>query len=81
MKASIQLYFDACNIAHPLKSKRSLSSGDDGIFIFPYSLKISKITSNCKKRASPNVSNYGPLSLLLTITKLYEGIIHNQLII
>ena len=46
MTASIQLYFDACNIAHHLKSKHSLSSGDDGISRFPYTLKISKITYN-----------------------------------
>ena len=47
--------------------------------IFPDSFIISKITPLFKKGDVSLLSNYRPISLLLTISKIFERILCNQL--
>ena len=47
--------------------------------IFPNSFKISKITPLFKKGDVSLLSNYRPISLLPTISKIFERILYNQL--
>ena len=47
--------------------------------IFPDAFKKSKITPIFKKRESSLLINYRPISLLPTISKIFERIIHNQM--
>ena len=47
--------------------------------IFPDSFKKSKITPIFKKGDSSLLVNYRPISLLPTISKIFERIIHNQM--
>ena len=47
--------------------------------IFPDSFKISKITPIFKKGDVSLLSNYRPISLLPTISKIFERILYNQL--
>ena len=47
--------------------------------IFPYSFKISKITPLFKKSDVSMLSNYRPILLLPTISKIFERILYNQL--
>ena len=47
--------------------------------IFPDSFKISKITPLFKKGDASMLSNYRPISLLPTISKIFERILYNQL--
>ena len=47
--------------------------------IFPDSFKISKITPLFKKGDVSMLSNYRPISLLPTISKIFERILYNQL--
>ena len=47
--------------------------------IFPDSFKISKITPLFKKGDISMLSNYRPISLLPTISKIFERILYNQL--
>ena len=47
--------------------------------IFPDSFKISKITPLFKKGDVSLLSNYRPISLLPTISKIFERILYNQL--
>ena len=47
--------------------------------IFPESLKLSKITPMYKKGDRVFLENYSPISLLPTISKIFERVIHDQL--
>ena len=47
--------------------------------VFPDSLKVSKIIPLFKKGDSSLLSTYRPISLLPTISKIFERILHNQL--
>ena len=47
--------------------------------VFPDSLKVSKIIPLIKKDDSSLLSNYRPISLLPTISKIFERILYNQL--
>ena len=47
--------------------------------VFPDSFKISKIIPLFKKGDSSLLSNYRPISLLPTISKIFERILYNQL--
>ena len=53
---------------------QSLTSG-----IYPDKFKISKITPLHKKDDRTVISNYGPISLLPTMSKIIERIMHSQL--
>jgi hypothetical protein len=55
--------------------KPSLNSG-----VFPTILKYSIITPLYKKGDKNNVSNYRPISLLTSLSKIFEKIIYNRLI-
>ena len=45
----------------------------------PAPLKTSKVTPIYKKRDKTNLNNYRPISILPTISKVFERIIHIQL--
>ena len=47
--------------------------------IFRNALKISKTIPLSKKGDASNMSNYRPISLLPTISKVFERVIYNQL--
>ena len=47
--------------------------------IFPESLKIAKIVPLFKKDDPTKVNNYQPISLLNSISKIFEKVIHQQL--
>ena len=47
--------------------------------IFPQSFKISKIIPAYKKRDHSLLTNYRPISLLPTISKVFERIIYDQM--
>ena len=49
--------------------------------IFPKILKTVKVLPIFKKGNAKNISNYGPISLLLSISKIYERAIYNQTIL
>ena len=52
-----------------------LSSG-----IFPSRLKYSEIKPILKKRDISNISNYRPISVLTSFSKIFEKIIYTRLI-
>lgn len=54
---------------------KSLKSG-----IFPQKLKIAKVIPVYKKGDSASINNYRPISLLPVVSKVFERIIHTQLI-
>ena len=47
--------------------------------VYPEKFKISKITPIYKKNERTNIANYRPISLLPTLSKLFERVIHTQL--
>ena len=47
--------------------------------IFPYAFKVSKVIPLYKKGDSSLLVNYRPISLLPTISKIFEKVIHDQL--
>ena len=65
-------------IAEPLSliTNQSLSTG-----IFPSKLKIAKVIPLHKKNEKDLLDNYRPISLLPSISKVFERIVYNQLYI
>ena len=47
--------------------------------IFPDAFKVSKVTPIFKKGDCSLMSNYRPISLLPTISKIFERVIHDQM--
>ena len=47
--------------------------------IFPYQLKIAKVIPLCKKADNLVMDNYRPVSLLTSISKVFEKVAHKQL--
>ena len=47
--------------------------------VFPDELKVADITTIFKKDDSTNVKNYRPVSVLPTVSKIFEGIMQNQI--
>ena len=47
--------------------------------IFPDAFKVSKVMPIFKKRDCSLMSNYRPISLLPTISKIFERVIHDQM--
>ena len=47
--------------------------------VYPEKFKISKITPIYKKNERTNIANYRPISLLPTLSKIFERVIHTQL--
>ena len=74
--SSILLKFIAPQILEVLTMilNQSLSTG-----IFPDSLKIAKITPIFKKENPHLTDNYRPISLLPSISKVFEKIVYNQI--
>ena len=64
-------------LASPLTNliNQSLHQG-----IFPEALKLAKVIPLFKKGDSSCFNNYRPISLLLSVSKIYEKIVHNQLL-
>ena len=48
--------------------------------IFPESLKLAKVVPIHKEGSKTNVSNYQPISLLATFSKIYEKLMHHRLL-
>ena len=63
-------------LAIPLKNiiNQSFSSG-----IFPNKLKISKVTPLYKNKENNLLNNYRPISILPSVSKVFERIMHNQI--
>jgi hypothetical protein len=64
-------------ISHPLAIliNQSLHQG-----VFPEALKLAKVIPLFKKDDPALFNNYRPISLLLSVSKIYEKIVHNQLL-
>ena len=64
-------------LAYPLMIivNQSLNSG-----IFPQSLKLAKIKPLLKKDDNTVINNYRPISLLPTISKIVEKVVHKQIV-
>jgi exonuclease III len=48
--------------------------------IFPQSLKLARVVPIFKAGSKTDVSNYRPISLLSSISKIYEKLMHNRLV-
>ena len=46
---------------------------------YPNGVKYADVTPVFKKDEKSNKSNYRPISILLSLSKVYEGIMHNQI--
>jgi potassium voltage-gated channel Eag-related subfamily H protein 8 len=57
-----------------LMVNQSLQTG-----VFPDSLKIAKVIPIHKKDETYKIENYRPISLLSSVSKVFEKVIHNQL--
>ena len=66
-----------CTLASPLTAliNQSLHQG-----LFPEALKLAKVIPLFKKGDSSCFNNYRPISLLLSVSKIYEKIVHKQLL-
>ena len=64
-------------LASPLATliNQSLHQG-----LFPEALKLAKVIPLFKKGDASCFNNYRPISLLLSVSKIYEKIVHNQLL-
>ena len=70
------LKFLKIELAPPLTSiiNQSISHG-----IFPDSLKMAKVTPLYKKQENYLMNNYRPISILPSVSKVFERIMHNQI--
>ena len=64
------------NLSQPLTYIINLSLTNG---IFPKKLKIAKLISVLKKDDEHDINNYRPISLLPTISKVFERVVHTQL--
>ena len=62
-----------------LHLKNCINHSIEETWIFPSSLKLGNITPIFKKDDPLDKSNYRPVSILPLLSKVYEGIIYNQL--
>ena len=76
--SSILLKFCVTTLALPLTAiiNQSLRNG-----IFPSKLKLAKVIPIFKKEDEQDLNNYRPISLLPTISKVFERVAHSQLFI
>ena len=65
------------NFIHALAQtiSKSLEEG-----VFPQSLKLAKVVPIHKGGSTTDVSNYRPISLLATFSKIYEKVMHSRLV-
>ena len=55
------------------------SSFEEGIF--PNELKLARVVPIHKEGSKTDVSNYRPISLLTSFSKIYEKIMHNRIVV
>ena len=83
-KATLDTKINALKIANTsLKFTETLADAINKSFkegIFPYQLKSARVVPVYKEGIKTNVENYRPISLLSSISKIYEKLMHSRII-